>query len=177
MHRVFRLVVYLGLTSSATPAPPLRSTDVAPTPEAFAAPEIILVYGSLLPERRVIASFKDNHRLLLAINLPAPSLTSLAKRPAYQLALFWGSQWRATAESPQLLSTLRPGQADQHGTFYPAIGALPAVLIIDAAFGQPRRTGGLVAESGLAILRRHRVPVRVPKAEREGPHRRPPNER
>src|SRR5512132_3095013 len=109
MHRVFRLVAYLGLTSSAAPAPPVRSIDAPPTPALFAAPEIILVYGSLLPERVVIPSFEDNHRLLLSINSPVPSLASLAKRPAIGLALFWGSQWRTIAQSPQLLRALRPG--------------------------------------------------------------------
>jgi hypothetical protein len=142
------LAVALGSTTTAA-----HSVVEART---LAAPEIIIVHGSLLPEQRVLASFQENHRLLLSVNRPAPfPSTPLAKRPALQLALFWGVGWRTTAESPERLRALRPGQATQRGTFYPATGTAPALLMV----GQ---TAGMVSDSGLAILRRHGVPVRVP---------------
>ena len=144
------LALSVGTGGAATAAPFIV---VART---FAAPEIIIVYGSPLPEQCVLASFEENHRLLLSVRGPAPfPLGTLAKRPALRLALFWGSGWRPTAESAARLRALRPEQATQRGAFYPATGNAPAVLMVGD-------TVGVVSESGLAILRRHRVPVRLP---------------
>jgi hypothetical protein len=136
-----------GLTG-ATPA----SRSPAPT---LAAPEIVIAYGALLPEQRVIAGWHENHRLLLATRGAVPEgSVPLTRRPAVQLALFWGAGWRATAESPERLRGLRPEQASQHGTFYPATATAPAVLAVGSRLG-------IVSDSGLAVLRRHRVPVQI----------------
>ena len=154
MHRHRQHVTWLalvlalgGLTTAA------RSAIEART---LAAPEIIIVHGGALPEQRVLASIEENHRLLLSVNRPAPFPSApLSERPALQLALFWGWEWHATAESPERLRALRPGQANQRGTFYPATGTAPALLMVG-------HTAGVVSDSGLAILARHAVPVRLP---------------
>jgi hypothetical protein len=154
VRRHARFVASLALTAGIG-GPTMGAHSIVEA-RAFAAPEIIIVHGSLLPEQRVIASFEENHRLLLSVHRAAPvPFTALAKRPALRLALFWGSGWRTTAESPERLRALRPEQANQRGTFYPATGNAPAVLMVG-------ETVGVVSDSGLAILRRNRVPVRVP---------------
>ena len=141
-----------------------RSTAAGPTEWnltslAVAAPEIILVYGDLLPERREIANWYENHQLLLTSKPAAVGPLGLAvprgRRPMLNLALFWGVQWRPVAQSPERLRALRPGQASQEGQFYPAVGDAPAVLAVGSIFG-------VVSDSGLAVLRRHGVPVRMP---------------
>ena len=150
----FRFFAWLALGAGITGLT-MAAHSVAEAP-AFAAPEIIIVYGSLLPEQRVIASFKENHRLLLSVGGPAPfPYIALARRPELRLALFWGSAWRATAESPARLRVLRPEQANQQGTFYPATENVPALLSVGASTG-------VLSDSGLAVLRRHGVPVRIP---------------
>jgi hypothetical protein len=161
MHRQTARAVLLGLATlvtagtTATPAP-ARSVG-----RAFAAPEIVIVYGDPLPEPRIIADWEENHRLLLSVaGAPSPSPLGLppaplAGRPALRLALFWGISWRATAQSPERLRALRPEQANQQGLFYPATADAPAHLAVGSI-------AGAVSDSGLAVLRRHGVPVRLP---------------
>ena len=145
-----RLALTVAIAGSTT------AGHSAPDAPAFAAPEIIMVHGSALPQPRVISTWKENHALLLSVSGRAPfPFTALDERPALRLALFWGSWWRSTAESPERLRALRPEQASQRGTFYPATGSEPALMIV----GQ---TAGVVSDSGLAILRRHGVPIRLP---------------
>jgi hypothetical protein len=142
----------------------------ATTARTFAAPDIIIVHGDLLPERRVIASWHENHKLLLSVIPPAqsPVFRPTAKAPfvvprgrsTLQLALFWGRGLSAIAESPERLSALRPEQAHQQGTFYPASGEAPALLVVGGTYG-------VVSDSGLAVLRRHGVPIRVPQPSME----------
>jgi hypothetical protein len=125
----------------------------------LAAPEIIIVYGGLLSERRVISDWHENHALLLSRGpggtAPAWLSAPPQSRPALKLALFWGHGWRTVAQSPERLRALRPEQASQSGMFYPATDTAPALL----ALGSDVRT---MSEPGLAIMRRHGVPTHVP---------------
>jgi hypothetical protein len=147
------LAVALCVSASATPLSPVAARPTR------AAPEIIIVYGSLLPERRVIADWNENQAIMLSLGSrrPGPAWLSVRPegRPALELALFWGHQWRIVAQSPERLRALRPEEGSQVGTFYPATGSTPALL----AFGSDVR---IVSDSGLAVMRRHGVPTRVP---------------
>jgi hypothetical protein len=125
-----------------------------PVHHALAAPEIILVYGAPLSERRVLADQWENLRLLLAIDGRQPASPIPLPRPSLQIALFWGQEWRATARSPALLRALRPERANQRGLFYPATSDAPAMFDFAG-------TIGVVSDSGLAIFRRHGVPTRM----------------
>jgi len=158
MTASWRLVTYVAtalvLRTSAAP----RFGEWYLTRLTVAAPEIILVSGELVPERRELTSWHENHQLLLT-SRPAPAGPlglSLPRepRPMLNLALFWGVQWRPVAQSPARLRTLRH-EAGQEGQFYPAVGDAPALLAVGSIFG-------VVSDSGLAVLRRHGVPVRVP---------------
>jgi hypothetical protein len=125
-----------------------------PAPDALAAPEIILVYGAPLSERKVLANQLENLRLLLAIEGRKPASPIPLPRPSLEIALFWGQEWRATARSPALLRALRPERANQRGLFYPATSDAPAMFDFAG-------TIGVVSDSGLAIFRRHGVPTRM----------------
>ena len=159
MTASWRLATYVAtalvLSTSAAP----RSGEWYLTRLTVAAPEIILVYGDLVPERRELTSWHENHQLLLTSG-PAPAgplglSLPRERRPMLNLALFWGVQWRPVAQSPARLRALRHEGAGQEGQFYPAVGDAPALLAIGSVFG-------VVSESGLTVLRGHGVPVRVP---------------
>ena len=113
-----------------------------------AAPHIIIVHGPSLPTPIVIANSKDNHWLLLV----REERRVEGPRPALDLALFWHPKWRSYAESPEKLRSLRPDQADQVGRLFPATAGLPMMISVGA-------TKGVVSDSGLAVLRRYRVPT------------------
>jgi hypothetical protein len=163
MRRYAAGATLLGL--AAVLASGAAAARTASSRSAFAAPEIIIVYGEPLREPRVIADWAENHKLLLSAAGPTASvlggpatpaaIVAPAGRPALRLALFWGAAWRSTAASPARLRALRPEQANQQGLFYPATDGAPAHLMVGTI-------SGTVSDSGLAVLRRHGVPVRLP---------------
>jgi hypothetical protein len=164
MRRSSRFVTPLGVATlvaalGAAASVPGRATGGvvgSAAGRALAAPEIIIVYGEPLRERRVIADQSENLRLLESVDRRARRPPILVgRRQVLWLALFWGPEWRATALSPERLRALRPEQANQRGMFFPATGDVPAVLSVGA-------TVGVVSDSGLAVLSRHGVPVRLP---------------
>jgi hypothetical protein len=128
------------------------------TSGALAAPEIIIYHGGALERPIVVASFAENHTLLLTAGpherLRQGTAPPLEKRPSIDLALFWGIGWRAYAASPAFLASLTPAHADQHGKLYPAVPGAYAIVSIGAITGP-------VSDSGLAMLRRHGIPTRA----------------
>ena len=124
----------------------------------FAAPEIIIFHGDPLEKPIVVASWTENHYLLLS-NVPQepvpPGRASIAERPVIKLALFWGSEWRAYAQSPARLATLSPARANQMGEYLPAVPGFRAMIRVGSIAGP-------VSDSGLAVLRRHAIPTRWP---------------
>ncbi len=69
--------------------------------------------------------------------------------------MFWGPAWNEFLRGGGNPRALRPLQADQFGTFYPAHGGRPALL--DVWWGKPR----VVPTSVLEILRSVGIPVRA----------------
>jgi hypothetical protein len=124
---------------------------------SLAAPEIIIFHGGPLTSPVTVASWTENHALLLSME-PSEGLTPrwppTPTRPVIKLALFWGVQWRAYARSPSLLATLTPAQANQTGEFLPAVPGARARIRVGFIDGP-------VSDSGLAVLRRHRIPTRI----------------
>lgn len=123
-------------------------------PVEAAAPNYILVScpGSKRPA--LLASWSENHDLLIALaNAPrakANVVRGLAGRPRCDVAEFWawGNRPRPT----------RPSQANQHGWFYPARRAEPAIfeVMVDGT-NVPR----IAPARALGILARHGVPTRL----------------
>jgi hypothetical protein len=123
-------------------------------PAQAAAPDYILVSGPGLAHPVLLARWEENARLLLAVaGAPRakPSVArTLARRPRFDLAEFWGWSGRARPT--------RPSQANQHGRFYPARGTQPPVITVMVnGIKVPR----IAPARALRILARHGVPIRV----------------
>ena len=122
------------------------------------APWIVLVYGNLLPERRALVSWEENQKLIASLGpetvLP-PGSARGGERRGLELALFWRIGWRGSAASAASVRALQPEQADQRGWYYPAKDQAPAVITLGSGYR-------VVGDSGLAVLRRHGIPTRVP---------------
>jgi hypothetical protein len=147
IRTVVCLVLPLLLVGAAIPA---DTTTVA-------APKIIIFHGELLPDRVVVANVRDNHLLLLSSrplgDADWPVEGHLQNRPAVKLALFWGGEWERIAASSDSLRSLSASRANQHGLLYPSSGHTPALLHIASL--------SVITDSGLAVLRRHGIPVRI----------------
>ena len=127
---------------------------VLASPVNAAAPNYILVSCPGVKRPVMFANWTENHALLIAL-VDAPKANAkvvrgLARRPRCDLAEFWG--W---GDRPQ---PTRPGQANQHGSFYPARRQQPAIfeLMVDGT-NVPR----LAPMRALRILARHGVPTRI----------------
>ena len=121
-------------------------------------PWIVLVYGNLLPERRALVSWEENQKLIASLGpetLLPPGTARGGERRGLELALFWRVGWRGPAASADRVRALRPEQADQRGWYYPAKDDAPAVMTLGSGYR-------VVGDSGLAVLRRHGIPTRVP---------------
>ena len=121
-----------------------------------AAPRIVLVSGPSLARPIAIA---DWNRIFVVVTSVLPARVvpraQLANRPRLRLSLFWGPRWNdylARGGSPR---ALRPGQADQHGSFYPAYGDRVAAIELPGV--GPR----VVPSRALRVLSRFGVPVRI----------------
>jgi hypothetical protein len=131
----------------------LAAALVLAAPAAAAAPNYILVSGPGLRHPVLLANWNENLRLLLAVANSRPAGSALAKtlhgRRKLDLAEFW-----AWSGKPR---PTKASDANQHGSFYPAHGSLPAVIDITVqGVAAPHRVSATV----LKILRRHGVPTR-----------------
>jgi hypothetical protein len=123
-------------------------------PAHAAAPNYILVSGPGIKRPILLANWGENGALLSAlVGVPrarSDVVRRLAQRPRFDLAEFWG--WGGRPRPT------RPGQANQHGWFYPAHGSRPPVIaLMVGGYTFPR----LVPASVLRILASHHVPLRL----------------
>jgi hypothetical protein len=122
-------------------------------PARAAAPNYILVSGPGLAEPVLLADWSENLALLVALTdarRATGAARALARRPRLDLAEFWG--WSGLPPPTKATKT------GQHGTFYPAHGSQPAVIVIlvnGAAF--PRRVPAEVRR----VFARHGIPLRL----------------
>lgn len=126
---------------------------VLAAPAQAAAPNYILITGHGLAHPVLLADWQENLKLLLAVaNAPqarGQAVAVLARRSRFDLAEFWawGGRQRPT----------RPAQASQHGSFYPAHGSQPAVIVLTVqGITVPR----LVPRFVLSTLARKGIPTR-----------------
>jgi hypothetical protein len=127
---------------------------VVAAPAGAAAPNYILVTGPGLARPVLLATWSENHALLLAV-AGAPrargvAAQHLAARPRLDLAAFWG--WSG------LPRPTRASKTPDHGRFYPARGRQPAVIVLMV---NGERFPRLVPSSVLRILARHGIPLRL----------------
>jgi hypothetical protein len=141
-------LLLVGLPSAHVP----RTEHAKP----FGGPEIIIFHGGVLTKPSAVATWDECQALLVNGNagdkLTDETKLHLGTRPRIELALFWGNAWRDVAQNPARLAALKPSEANQRGVFYPAIAGSPAVIAVETT------VSGL-SDSGLAILRRHGIPI------------------
>jgi hypothetical protein len=123
-------------------------------PAHAAAPNYILVTGSGIKRPILMANWGENGALLSALvyapKAKGDAVKELAKRPRFDLAMFWGWGGRPRPK--------RPSQANQHGWFYPAHGSKPPLIVATVnGYDFPR----LVPAKALKIFARHHVPLRA----------------
>ena len=125
-----------------------------------AAPRIIIFSGKPLAQPVVIsdwqAIFRVFEQLVPARARVAPR-AELAGRPRLKVSMFWGPRWIDYLHEGKRASALRPGQADQSGSFYPAWRGRGALIDLSGAGQSPR----VVPPEALAILKRCGVPTGV----------------
>jgi hypothetical protein len=116
-----------------------------------AAPRYIMVTGNGIAKTILLANWRENFALEMAVaNAPktdAPA--NLAVRPRLKLSLFWG--W--DEHRPKW-----PGEANQRGWLYPAVGSQPALVALKVDGSSKLR---VATPPLLRILRNHSVPTRA----------------
>lgn len=134
------------------------ATLAGAVPAAAAAPRIVMVYGQGLPQPVILSSWEENGALLSAAAEAADiDPASLAGRPYFRLAFFWGLEWDEYVRSGKPVSKLNPHQANQHGRYYPATSSSRALLTFDSIPGPGALTRWLEPR-GVAVLARHGIP-------------------
>jgi hypothetical protein len=73
-----------------------------------------------------------------------------------KVSMFWGPRWIDYLRSGKRATALRPQDADQFGSVYPAWRGRPAMIVLWAG-SWPRP----LSAKALTILRRHGVPIRL----------------
>jgi hypothetical protein len=147
MQRVF-LVIVAGLTAVAVGAPVARA----------AAPRIVIVSGKPMAHQIAIVNWTAIFRVVEPVaSAPNVKRAQLAGRPRLRLSMFWGPRRVDYLAAGHRAAALRPQDADQQGSFYPAWHGRPAAIDLPWAGSWPR----VVPAKALAILKRYRVPVAV----------------
>lgn len=123
-----------------------------------AAPRIVIFSGKPLPRQVVISNWPLIFRVVELV-LPArvARRAELAGRPRIKVSMFWGPRWVDFLNEGKRASALRPGHADQSGSFYPAWRGRPALIDLGWAGLWPR----VVPPMALAILKRFGVPTEL----------------
>jgi hypothetical protein len=121
-----------------------------------AAPRIVILSGGPLPRQVVIANWRDIFVLTQSVSGSGSPIrrSQLARRPRIVYSMFWGPSWIEYLDSGSDPAALRPADADQTGSFYPAWNGRPAAIDLPWAAGTWPCT---VPPRGLAILRRYGV--------------------
>lgn len=123
-----------------------------------AAPRIIVFSGSPIAHQVVVSDWQAIFRVIeqIAPARAAPR-TQLAGRPRLRVSMFWGPRWIDYLNEGKRASALRPGQADQFGSFYPAWRGRAALIDLPWAGQWPR----VVPPKALVVLKRFGVPTKL----------------
>jgi hypothetical protein len=118
----------------------------------------VIVSGHPLTRQVVISNWTAIFHVVEAVNSsPTVERAQLADRPHLKISMFWGPRWNDYLRSGHRAATLRPRDADQFGTFYPASHGSPAAIELPWAGKWPR----LIPGKALRTLERYGVPIRL----------------
>ena len=120
-----------------------------------------MVSGEPLAERILISRPADAFELYGSFFRAEPvDPASVEGRPSLRLGLFWdNSLWEPYVREGRL-DELRPGQANQVGWFYPAVGNEHALVVVPGYGTWPKKAN----TTALRILAAAGVPVRLSDA-------------
>lgn len=128
---------------------------IASSAAVAAAPPYILVSGPPLRQPVLLGDWNENLDLYMGVlhsrQATNVSARSLLARPKLRLSVFWS--WRTGAKPPT-----RPDEARETGWFYPAHRSRVALIRLGVNGSKVLR---VASPAVLAILRTHRVPVRI----------------
>jgi len=127
-----------------------------------AAPRLIMITGEPLAGRVLISGGDEVFELYGSFFHAKPVDRSAAEgRRPLRLGLFWDNAlWEPYVREGRL-AELRPGQANQVGWFYPAVGKKPALVNLPGYGTWPKT----VDETALRILRARGVPVSLDESD------------
>jgi hypothetical protein len=147
-----------ALVASAVLIALLSST----TPVLAAAPRVMLVYGPPLTRPVMLQNWDENLRLMQAVTEDATATSrELKHRPFLSVALFWGMYWGQYLQHGKPLAVFRPERANQCAWFYPAYGRARPLWVFRSVPVASVLLIRRVSPTGIAILARHGVPVRL----------------
>jgi hypothetical protein len=130
---------------------------VAPAAQA-AAPRIVIVSGKPMAHQIAISSWTAILRIVEPVaSAPNVKRAQLVGRPRLRLSMFWGPRWVDYLAAGHRAAALRPQDADQQGSFYPAWHRRPAAIDLPWAGSWPR----LVPAKALRTLKHYGIPVAV----------------
>jgi hypothetical protein len=132
------------------------SFGASSTPAGAAAPRIVIISGAPLRAQVVIADWGRIGTIVgeIAGARPAPR-AGLTRRPRMKISMFWGHGWNDYLRSGKPASALRPRDANQFGSLYPAWRGRPAMIDLPWAGSWPRP----LSAKARTILRQHGVPM------------------
>ncbi len=145
MKRVVAIAIAVALMA-------IISADPADASE----PRIIIVSGKPLTHEVVISNWNVIATMVRSVvNGRVDRTDPLSGRPRLKVSMFWGGRWLQYMNRGKPPSALRPQQANQFGSFYPAWRGRPAVMALPWVGGWPR----VVPARALAILKSYDVPI------------------
>jgi hypothetical protein len=122
-----------------------------------AAPRILIVSGEPLAHQVVISNWTTIFKGIVEPVMQTPTVNrrQLRGRPHLTLSMFWGPRWNDYLATGRPAAALRPGDADQQGSFYPAWHGRTAAIDLPWAGSWPRR----VPPRALTTLKSYRIPI------------------
>jgi hypothetical protein len=135
------------------------------TPADAAFPRLLMIYGKPLSKPIVVENPLDVVKIFEGSS-DGTTEQSLAGRPYFEVALFWGEQWNRYMDEGKPASALKPedvtpfGNIPNRGRFYPACANAAAQISLFEP--QSQRTHGIwkVPEEGLKVLESLGVPTK-----------------
>jgi hypothetical protein len=136
-------------------------TIISAGPADASEPRIIIVSGKPLTHEVVISNWNVIASMVRSVvNGRIDRADTLSGRPRLRISMFWGERWVEYMIRGEAASALRPYQANQFGSLYPAWRGSPALMALPWVGGWPR----VVPARALAILKGYEIPIALDDA-------------
>lgn len=130
---------------------------VSTIPVLAAGPRIILVTGGQITKPVVLEDWLENLEIMEAASKPVDAnAEALPSRPAYRIAMFWGTEWEQYVDAGKDPAALRPEHGNQFARYYPPFQGREAVFTFDTIPG-PGALIRRLENKGVVIFARHGI--------------------